>query len=169
MIAAQLKPETVISLERLALDEAGGDAPRAVEILTDRILANPEIVQAHLPDWARAWAHAKVHGLIASKRQAILRVAGRSDGFANALVGAMSNELARLMDTPIFGGKRMAEATPEEVRESATRYQALADNNARMARWQRLVADEAAAKKGSTIGETLTEATLARLWSEADV
>ena len=156
-----------LPLERIALDEADGDLPLAVEILTDRILSQPEIVQAHLRDWARAWAHAKVHGLIAAKRKAIVRSINSRGSFAASLAGAMSNEMLRLMDTPIFGGKRIADATPAEVRDSAARYQALADNNAQMARWQRLVADEA--KDAETIGAALTEATLARLWSAADV
>lgn len=157
-----------LPIERIALDDANGDLPTAVNLLTARILAHPEIVKQHLPEWARAWAHAKVHGLIAARRQTILRSVGKSSQFSTALAGAMSNEMQRLMETPIFGGKRLADATPAEVRESAARYQALADNNAQMARWQRLVADAAAEKDAETIGAALTEATLARLWSEAD-
>ncbi len=166
--ARKIEPEEV-SLERLALDEAAGDPPRAVEILTERILAEPDIVQAHLRDWARAWAHAKIHYLLAARRKAILRAVGNGETFANGLATAMSNEFSRLMDMPIFGGKRLGDATPDEVRESAVRYQAIANNNATEAQWHRKVADAAEAKGAGLIGELLTEEELSGLRNEADV
>ncbi len=156
-----------VPLEQIAFDEANGDPPKAVEILTARVLAEPEIVSAHLSDWARAWAHAKIHGILAAQRKSILRSVGSSDKFGNSLAAAMSNELGRLMDMPIFGGKRLGDATPYEVRESAARYQAIANNNATEARWQLMVADEADEKGGGIIGKVLNEETLTRLRSEA--
>lgn len=158
-----------VPIERIALDDADGDPQAAVEILTERILAQPEIVQAHLPEWARAWAHQKIHGLISSKRQAIIRAVNSNTSFTDALGAAMQSNYNRLMDMPIFGGaKRLADATPEEVRESAARYQSLAAINSQQARFQRKVADEAEKKGEGTIGKVLTEEALTRIWSEAD-
>ncbi|AJA07461.1 hypothetical protein SKP52_02630 [Sphingopyxis fribergensis] len=165
-IAEKAKIETV-PLERIALDDAGGDPQAAVEMLTDRILAEPEIVQSHLRDWAKAWAHAKVHSLLANQRKRILGTA-TGTGFAKALAAGMEAEMGRWMDMPLYGGKLMKNATPDEVRESAASYQAIADHNAGEARWQRKVADAADAKGGGIIGKVLNEKTLAALRSEAD-
>lgn len=166
--AAKVIESEEAPIEQLALDDAGGDPQAAVDLLTERILAQPEIVQEHLPDWARAWAHAKVHGLIASRRQRILRSVNSGSLFADALGTAMNNEWTRLMDMPIFGGKRMGDSTPEEVRESAARCHSLAADYGRKARWQKMVADEAEKKGEGVIGKVLTEDALTRLWSEAD-
>lgn len=170
--AALIKDEQVeeIRIEQLALDDAGGDPEKAVELLTDRILEQPDIIQAHVRDWARAWAHGKVHDLLSTKRASIiLAVSNNSGNFANSLAVAMKNERDRMMDMPLFGGKRLADATPEEVRESSRRYSALASDTARKARWQSMVADAAEAKGGGIIGKALTEKALTQLWEKSDV
>lgn len=167
-VAAKVIEPEEIPLERIALDDAGGDPQAAVELLTDRILGEPEIVQTHLRDWARTWAHQKIHGLLKSKRQAIIRAVNSNDTFSNALNAAMKSNFDRLMDMPIYGGKRLADATPDEVRESARRYQEVADNNSQQARFQRKVAEEAEKKGEGPIGKVLTEEALSRIWSEAD-
>ena len=154
-------------IERIALDDAKGDPVAAVELLTKRILADPDIVRDDFHKWAHSWSHAKVYGLLAQQRRTILRVVN-SDNFASALSSAMNNEMVRLMDMPIFGGKRMADATPAEVRESAKRYELLADDTARKARWQNMVAAEAEKVGADVIGAALTEDALVRLWGAAD-
>lgn len=171
MASAALKvgPTEEVSLERMALDDAGGDMIRAVELLTSQIMAEPRIVgKEQLGTWARAWAYAKVHALVANERKSSLRPVG-NDSFGEALKGAMQTELTRLMYTPLFGGKRMCDATPDEVRESARRYAMIADDTGRKARWQEAVAEAAEKKRGRTIGEALNEKTLARLWDQSDV
>lgn len=160
-----------IRIEQIALDDAGGDPDKAVELLTERILEQPEIVQAHLPEWAKAWAYHKVRMLLGQRRVSILAAVGggNSGTFADHLATAIKNEADRLMDLPIFGGKRLADATAEEVRESARRYAALASDNARKARFYDLVADAAEKKGGGVIGKVLNENGLTSLWEKADV
>lgn len=171
MASAALKVEPVeeIPLEREALEEAGGDLIAAIELLTSRIMAEPRIVgEDQLGSWARAWASAKVYSLIAHDRKASLRPVA-NDTFGDALKGAMQAELTRMMDTPLFGGKRMRDATVEEVRESARRYALLAEDTGRKARWQELVAEAAEKKRAKTIGTALTEKVLVELWDKSDV
>lgn len=171
MVSAALKmePAEEMPLERLALEEANGDLVGAVNWLTSQIMAEPRIVgDEQLASWARAWAYAKVHSAIASERKTALRPV-TNDTFASALSGAMQSELTRMMDTPLFGGKRLRDATVEEVRESARRYALIAEDTGRKARWQSAVADAAEKKRGKTIGTALDEKTLTRLWDESDV
>lgn len=168
--AFKIEPVEEVPLEREALDDAGGDMVAAVELLTRRIMAEPRVVgEDQLGSWARAWAYERVHSLVRRDRQSSLRPVVANDTFGQSLQGAMQAELTRMMDTPIFGGKKLRDATVEEVRESARRYALLAEDTGRKARWQNAVADVAEKKKGKTIGSALTEKVLVELWDKSDV
>lgn len=162
----QVAEKIELTLEEIALDDARGDMMEAVKILTARILANGDAVRM-MPDWARAWAYDRVHELVAQRRRVILKEAP-SKSFGPNLEVAMRNEVGRFMNTPIFGGKRLGDATPEEVRESARRYGLLADDASRKARWYELIANEAAKKGDKPVSETLSEDDLAQMWEKSD-
>lgn len=172
--AKPVQADDEVSVEQQAFFDAEGDPERAIDLLTSRILADPKIVSSYLPEWAKTWARQRISNIVANGRAKIIRVVSSAQpaetgGFSKALGQAMSNEFRRLMDMPIHGGKRIADATPDEVRESAAWYQQTANGYARMACWQHAVAVEAAKNGGDTIGASLSEATLTRLWSEANV
>jgi len=155
-----------ITLEEEALAGADGDMVEAVNILTARILSNGD-AQRMMPEWARAWAYDRVHELVAQRRRVILREAPSKD-FGPSLQVAMRNEIGRYMNTPIFGGKRLGDATPDEVRESARRYGLLANDANRKARWYEMIADAASKKGDAPISKTLSEQALAQMWEQSD-
>lgn len=161
--------DTPAELARAALDDADSDLEAATDALTAKLLASPELIKTHLRKIVSEWARQQIMAVLKGRRQHIIEVA-RTGSFQEGLQTAMRNELTRLMDIPIFGGKRLGDATPEEVRESAARYNALAKDTARKAHWQQLVADTAEKNGGasSPIASTLSEATLNKLWEEAD-
>ena len=64
-------------------------------------------------------------------------------------------------DYPIFGGKRLGDATPDEIDEAAQRYQELADANAEESERMRRVRSALKGKK--TVRQQLSETKLAAL------
>ena len=84
---------------------------------------------------------------------------------SNARVGALSRATARaLMDYPLWGGRRLGDATREEILESATQYQQQGRHMIASARWQLAIAK--LLKPKQIAGKVLTESTLARLHKE---
>lgn len=170
-------PDTVaageeITLEELALEEADGDMQQAVEIMTDRLLENPAYVKSLLREWAKAWAYDRVHSFVALKRRIAMQARPNDARAAEALRVAVRMNALRVMDTPIFGGKRLGDATVEEMRESARRYEMLADDTRRKACWHALIADEAEKRVGvsseTPIGDILSEEVVASLKEQAN-
>lgn len=169
----QHEPDEIAELVAAALDDSDGNIIEAADALADKLIQTPALVKEHLRDWARSWAYHRITDILAIRRKSIVRgLAGPTPaaGFQNALGAAVQSEFDRLMDMPLFGGKRLGDATAAEVRESAERYDTKAKDMARKARWQIAVAE--AVESGSngedaTVRGTLAEATLIRLWEEA--
>jgi hypothetical protein len=173
MMSRKPKPVPVehVSIQQQALDDAGGDMSLAVEMLSERLLADRTLCNSMLPQLVHCWASDAIRDLLQKQRRSVIRAidgSGSSAAFGAALGQAMRNEATRLMDMPIFGGKRLADATPEELRESARRYDLVATDARRKARFHQLVADAAAKKGDGPIGKTLTERTLITLWEKSD-
>lgn len=161
--------------EQQALDEAGGDASRAIEILTRSILADEVRIAELLPNLVHNWAASRIGAELANRRRAIFaaqaqhRIEIESPRIAPDLRRAARNERLRLLDTPIWGGKRLADATPAELRESARQYSEKSTDMARKARWQNAIADAAAKKGNGPVGAHLSEDAVAKLWEKANV
>lgn len=157
-------------LEVAALDATGGDVVRAIDYMVERVLENEDMLRAHREEMCRIWARQRIGNALQSWRHKIIKYAENPARFADQLAGAMGAEYSRLMDMPLFGGKRLGDATALEIRESANRYASISKDAARKARWQISVAD-AAEQGGSAelpIKSILSEATLTKLWSDAD-
>lgn len=160
--------DTARQLALAALDDAGGDLETAADALSAKILSSPDLIKTHLAKIVEAWAHEQIRFALRDQRKSIVRSASAMS--RPGLDAAMRNELARLMDMPIYGGKRIGDATPAEIRASAGQYRTSARSYGVQATWQEAVA-AAAEKNGPAdkpIKSTLSEATLAKLWEEAD-
>ncbi len=162
------------SLALDALNRMGGDSALAINMLADRLLADPELIEANLAAMAKSWAREQVGAALTEWRAQIIRQASgivpRPPAYAGQLAAAMVAEHSRMMDFPLYGGKRLGDATIAEVRESAASYAAISRDTGRKARWQAMIAEAAAATGDelAPIQSILSEATLVNLWGEAD-
>ena len=161
--------DTARELAAAALEDTTDDIDAAAAALSRKLLASPDLMREHLATVVEQWCRDQVRAVLRARRESIIKsasVARSSPGLAEA----MSNELRRFMDMPIYGGKPIRNATPAEVRESASSYKIASRSMALQSRWQEAVA-AAAEKNGpvdAPIGSTLSEATLAKLWEEAN-
>ena len=152
------------SLVQDALDEADNNIAVAVDIVCNRVIADKALAKQLLPEMVKVWAREEVCGYVSRKRTKIAVVAN-SGKFSASLKSTATAEVTRLMEMPLYGGKRIGDAIPSEIRDSAGQYQAAALTMATRARWQSAVADAAervAADKPTR--ETLSERDLQALW-----
>ncbi|MEQ5789054.1 hypothetical protein J3454_14250 [Erythrobacter sp. NFXS35] len=170
------------TLAQEAIELACQDRAAARATLVATVLADAALQARHLEYIVGIWAEAEISTAITNRRATVMREVTASvervngTAFQSALREAAANNLARFADMPIWGGKRLADATPAELRESARRYALLSSDAARKSRWQELVADAAdakvSAKRKATpetpIGTLLDEVTLRNLWEQAD-
>lgn len=164
-----------MDIERKALKDAKGDVGKAVTLLTERILSDKKFIDMMLPEWAKLWAYQKVHGAIAADRREVIvtNMQSKIDGgscasFTSALKSAVASEKARFLDMRIFGGKRIADATADELRESARRYRELAEDTSIKSRFHAMIADAVDKAKAATAGQAVSEDQLSTLWNEAE-
>jgi hypothetical protein len=171
-LAPAADPEQALKASELAaqfLADANDDRDRAAELLADYLLSRPALLRVHLMSLVLTWAKGQIGAALSKRREAIISAASRPDS-GERLVSAMRNEFTRLMDMPLYGGKRLGEATAVELRESARQYAQLAKATSTQAAWQEKVA-AAAEKNGSPtdrISAVLSEKTLAKLWEETN-
>lgn len=155
---------TLAEMAREELDKAENDIEKAVIALRDRIMDDVSLVRDNLQKWIENVARQRVALVFKNRRTMIERV--HSD-FGTALASAMEAEFTRFMEMPLFGGMPLGRSTAADVRESAAQYEKMSSTAARRARWQYAVAEAAeknADRSDATISQTLSEATLAKLW-----
>ena len=84
-------------------------------------------------------------------------------GKGDRVAALAEGNAAMLMDFPLPGGKRLGEATADEVRTAAEFYSKQAGNMAHKARWLSMIA---ARVKDKTVKDALTEKKLRELQKE---
>lgn len=169
-MAASAKPkdrDLVAEAARAALDAAGGDvreATRALELsvrgnrrlrdeLTDPLLATAcytAVTAQCRVERRKVWTP-PVERLVANRTTGSHRVVQLAAG--------------TLLMFPLPGGKKLGDATREEISEAAGFYEAQAGDMATKARWLRLVAQSVPGEKRA--GEALTEKRLRELQEAA--
>ena len=163
------QPDTITAMARACLEASADNIDTAAAAMADKLLGSPDLLREHLTTVVRQWARAQILSIIGKRRMQIVANQG-GQNFRESLDTAMRNEYGRFMDMPLYGGKRLGDATPREVRESAEQYGAISKDARRKARWQEAIAAEAykQGKAHEPIRNTLNEAALARMWEDAN-
>ncbi|RYG81390.1 MAG: hypothetical protein EON59_14700 [Alphaproteobacteria bacterium] len=173
---AELSPAMVA---RMALEACENIRLDATEWMVAYIRDNPSWASCHADEMARRWANDTVGREIMTASQSTfgVRRVGHAASeatvvpFQSALTEAVNSNFSRLMDSPIWGGKKIGDATPEEIRESARQFGDNGRTLLRKSRWQLAIAD-AAEKNGAGINEpvrkVLSPKTFEQLWEQTD-
>lgn len=145
------------------LDAAGGDTRAAAAALADLIQRDATVRAAVIGAAISEAARYAVGAAMRQDRRAIWH--GHAPR-AKTRVSALAGGLARsLMDFPLAGGLRLADATREEVAAQADLYAAARDDAARKARWLSAIAS--ALPEGARVRDALSEDQVAALHREA--
>ena len=168
--AATLPPSAPVVTPRLytmarqALKASGNDTAAAVQSLLEQFLDDKRTLQTVLQDVITIAARSMVNAAIAAQRQSIIRkVEDVTAGRARVLALARGN--LGIMDFPLAGGVRLAEADRDKVAEQASLYGMHAADMAHKARWLNAIARRLPA--GKTVAAVLTEDEVSRLFMEA--
>lgn len=166
--------DPVADAARSAMDRAKGDLTAAAvameaavrqdaklrEALTEPLLAGAcmDAVRRIMHERRRSiWSGPKDSGIVGRTPPAV-DVAGQASRVAQLAAGT-------LLMFPLPGGKRLAEATRDDVTKAAGFYDAQAKDMGVKARWLSLIAQSIPADK--TVGEVLTAKRLKELQAEA--
>jgi hypothetical protein len=161
---------------QIAIKAANGDREKAIDLLYDMLVKDEAYIRENMARIMRAHARELVSHEVGAMRKAAMKSAQPlvipASRHSQAVKIAVAAEHQRLMDEMLYGSlKRLGDSTVEEVRESSRQYQSHANSAGIKARYHALVAAEAE-KNGSgdslTIRSILTEATLAKLWEQAN-
>lgn len=156
-----------------ALEECGNDMKLATEALVSRVLSDPALFRVVMEPFVRdACAHA-VRLCVKTQREASWRpgrgnlsVVRTEDAAGPARVAALvAGTVAGLMDFPLPGGKRLADATKGEVETASWSYRAQADDMSIKGRWLALIAKKLS--PNDVVRNVLTEDDLTSLRQEA--
>ena len=166
-----------MDVARLALEANENSVAGATDWFLNWMRENPQWSALHTDAILRRWAMDTVTHAIKGERVAAERQHRRNDvpsgvvPFQSALTEAVNANYCRMMDAPIWGGKKIGDATPQEIRESAHLFAENGKTMVRKAVWQNAIAD-AAEKNGAGINEpvrkVLSPKTFEQLWEESD-
>lgn len=162
--SAATQPEPDITLGQLARDylsKHDGQTDAAVEALTKALLRDKPLLRSIIKAALHDAVSYRVEASLRTDRRQIMRTAGQSrDG-----VIALANGLSRaLLDMPLANGLRLREASRTQVLEQASRYDGLAKDMGRKARWLELIGQSI--PDGKTVGDVMDDARAAELWME---
>lgn len=151
------------SLARQAWNESDGTIADAVDVLYRKATADRAFISEKLPQIVRAWCQDEIGSLVGSIRLAAWTPPNADPkGNGPRLANAMR---ASLLDFPLPGGKRLADADAGEVREAAALYRRDAADAAWKARWLERVAEATGRKR--CVANAVSESDLRRLQEEA--
>lgn len=161
--ASGAQPQAAPSLARQAYDASDGTIQDATEILFRRATSDHAFITEKLPEIVRSWCAEQIGHLVGSVRLAAWTAPnydakGKGERLANAIT-------ASLLDFPLPGGKRLADATPEEVREGAAFFRSQAEDMSWKARWLDKVAEKVGRKP--RVAAAVTEADLRKMQEAA--
>jgi hypothetical protein len=159
------------SIVREFIEKADGDAASAGEALARALLEDGEMREKYLYEAVRQWAVDRIR----TERSKTKYSAGVAASKIVAIDGSVFRVAAqaaagRLMDVVIWGGKPVRLATQGDLRQSAEKHFQQATSNLHHGRWHVALAD-ALSRNGtseSTVGQCLTERTVAQLWQATE-
>lgn len=149
------KPLTFSEIAREYLHSADGDTLLATERLSARLREDKPLRDAIVEDAIMAFAATAVDDQMRAERRAVWAEAGRATK-PKTPISALANGISRaLLDFPLRNGKRLRDATREEVLEQASAYGASARDTAFKARWLTLIGQRV--DEGRKVGECISE------------
>lgn len=152
------------SLIAEAYSASDGSIQAAVDTLYQLATADKTFIAEKLPEIVRAWCDERIRMHVGAIRLSTWTPPNADPkGKGARLTNAIANSL---LDFPLPGGKRLGDATPQEVRAGAAMYRMQADDMAWKARWLEKVADAAGRKR--TISAALSESDLRKLQEQTN-
>lgn len=160
-----IKTYTFPEIAREYLRDADGDTQLATERLSARLRDDKQLRDTIVEDAIMAFASNTVEEQMRAERRAVWAEAGRSNQ-PKTPVAALANGISRaLLDFPLRNGKRLRDATREEVLEQARAYETSARDMAFKARWLILIGQRV--EEGRKVGECVSEDDAFAMRSEA--
>lgn len=157
---------TIPDTARDALDAADGDVVRATEIMHGRVLRDPTLYRPLMDPLVKTACYQAIRSQCKQTRRALWTTeqptAENQRGRVIALAGATMNTL---LDFPLPGGMRLADAHRDDVTAAAEFYRKQSKDMGGKAKWLQLIAQHIPAKK--KVSQVMTDARLAELREEA--
>ncbi len=158
--ATQQRPAP--SLVTRAWNDSDGTIEDAIGILFDYAGRDKTFISEHLPALLKAWCRDEISGLVGAIRLKAWRPPNMSETGNGARLRAAFK--MTLLDFPLPGGKRLGDASAQDVRDGATHYALLAADTAHKARWLFKVAD--AVPDDEMVSQVLTDTDLRKMQEE---
>lgn len=165
MTAEARKPEdlpTLGALARDALAAADGASNPAIDALVERLLRDRSLLRSIIGQIVRAAASDRTLLAVRNERHAIIQRATNSRSNVLALARGLS---ASLLDMPLAGGFRLRTCTRAMVFTEANRFDGLAKDCGRKARFLSSVAQSV--PDGQTVGDVISDDRAIELWDAA--
>lgn len=137
--AAKQKPDTIAAHARAALDDAGGDVRQATALMVERIKKDAAAFEALTEPLIKEACYSQITMACRRERRAIWTAPNYDQGGNGARVINLAH--GNLLAFPLPGGKRLGQATKEDVAKAATFFDAQAEDMARKARWLLAIGD----------------------------
>lgn len=153
---------SIPEVARECLEKAGGDVRAAVPVMLARVKANRELRDALTAPLLSNACYDAIAQECRVQRRHIWTAPNYAPGGNGARVIALATSL---LDFPLPGGKRLADATRAEVAHAAEFYVSQAADMNHKGRWLRLVAQSV--RDDQRVADALDETRLAELQKEA--
>lgn len=159
--------DTLTGLAAQILEQAGGDRSRATQLMVDRLRDDPEVGQTIIDRALKIAAAQAIAHVLAYRRTRILTQSPheRSLVTQKASDRAVAFASARLAEFPLPSGKRLGDATRDDLQIAVTTFQRGIATLGRRANWLLLIAQKMPPLK--TVGEVFSEQDLERTALEA--
>lgn len=157
---------TIPSTAREALEATGGDVVRATELMVARVMKDPTLYRPLMDPLVKSACYDAIARQCHQERRAIWHAKqpdpAAQRGGVVALAGGTANTL---MDFPLPGGLRLADARRDDVTAAAEFYGKQSKDMGTKSKWLQLIAQHIPAKK--KVSQVLNDARLAELREEA--
>lgn len=166
MVAAKQSTVSISEIARKALGDAGGDVTNAAKMFEEAVRQSRTLRDQLTEPLISEACRAAVRGEVRQERRTVWTPppAQKPDAKVQAdrVVHLAAGTLAMF---PLPGGKRLGEATREEIATAADFYGRQAADMGAKARWLRLIAQSV--PDGKRVGDVLTDKRLRELQEEA--
>lgn len=154
-VAGAARESTII---KRAFDQSDGTIEDATDRLFDLVTADKIFIAEHMPAILRTWCGDQIGALVGNIRLKAWTPPNADPGQRQS---RLTEAVMSLLDFPLPGGKRLADASRPEVEAGALFYRKQADDMAWKARWLQLIA----AKMGDqpNVAAALDAADLAKM------
>ncbi|GJD92941.1 hypothetical protein [Methylobacterium iners] len=163
--------DLVADAAKQAFEEAGGDVRAATAKLEARVRAEYGLREALTDPLISNACYEAVRRQVQGARKAVWNPPARTEKFTPSKVSGAYRvtQLAAgtLLMFPLPGGKKLGDATREEISAAASFYESQAEDMGTKARWLRLVAQSMPTT--ATAGDVLTDGRLRELQEAARV